>query len=60
MKPGYAISEPPANFGPNGVFNEFDGGDERDSEDKAIVRIWNFNNIRHIDTTMEVRISGST
>ncbi len=53
---GYVVSELQPTFsGPNGVFNEFDGEHERDHEDKAIVRIWNFNNIRHIDTTMEVR-----
>lgn len=53
---GYVISElQPIFSGPNGIFNEFDGEHERDAEDKGIVRIWNFNNIRHIDTTMEVR-----
>ncbi|MCG3471633.1 AAA domain-containing protein [Xenorhabdus bovienii] len=53
---GYVVSELDPTFpGPNGIFNEFEGEHERDADDKAIVRIWNFNNIRHIDTTMEVR-----
>ncbi len=53
---GYVISELQPTFsGPNGIFNEFHGEHERDVEDKGIVRIWNFNNLRHIDTTMEVR-----
>lgn len=53
---GYVISELQPSFkGPNNFFNEFEGEHERDSEDKSIVRIWNFNNINHIDTTMEIR-----
>ncbi len=53
---GYVISEPEATFpGPSGIFNEYEGEHERDADDKAIVRIWDFNKLRHIDTTMEVR-----
>ncbi|ACQ93525.1 NERD domain protein [Tolumonas auensis DSM 9187] len=45
----------PAFRGPKGVYNEHIGEHTRDAEDKALVRIWNFNNLHNVDTTMTVR-----
>lgn len=45
----------PAFRGPKGVYNEHIGEHVRDAEDKALVRIWNFNNLHNVDTTMSLR-----
>ncbi|PSU22710.1 NERD nuclease [Photobacterium phosphoreum] len=47
--------EGPAFKGPKDVYNEYIGEHTRDSEDKALVRIWNFNNLYNVDTTMTLR-----
>ncbi|BBM64081.1 hypothetical protein VA249_18150 [Vibrio alfacsensis] len=41
--------------GPKGVYNEHIGEHTRDAEDKALVRIWNFNNLHNVDTSMTLR-----
>jgi len=45
----------PAFSGPKDIYKEHIGEHSRDSEDKALVRIWNFNNLHNVDTTMSIR-----
>ena len=41
--------------GPKNVYKEHIGEHIRDAEDKALVRIWNFNNLHNVDTSMTLR-----
>ncbi|WP_340700275.1 AAA domain-containing protein [Vibrio harveyi] len=47
--------EGPKNNRGETIYNEYIGEHSRDTDDQAIVRIWNFNNLHDVDTTMAIR-----